>query len=86
MAAARSAPWAPVASVSTIGHERAHNALIQAATESSFIVIALDQGPYLVARRQLSAGPSWSGRAAVPSIRLPPESCGSCPPGSGAPI
>jgi hydroxyacylglutathione hydrolase len=30
----------------TIGHERAHNALVQAATEPAFIEIALDQGPY----------------------------------------
>ncbi|HSR26739.1 MAG TPA: rhodanese-like domain-containing protein, partial [Candidatus Eisenbacteria bacterium] len=32
--------------VTTIGHERAHNPLVQAATESAFIEIALDQGPY----------------------------------------
>jgi hydroxyacylglutathione hydrolase len=32
--------------VTTIGHERAHNPLVLAATESAFIEIALDQGPY----------------------------------------
>ena len=32
--------------VTTIGPERAHNALVRAATESAFIEIALDQGPY----------------------------------------